>query len=260
MFSRSLTELANEYGTDKGTLGPSRGYGGHGYTDVYEGYLSRLRNEPLSVLEIGVGARGSRWKARIVHGRNRAGGASLKMWEAYFPFAQVFGIDINPAEGLSIGRIKTFAVDQGSQRDLEVFLKRVQVNFDLIVDDGSHRPDHQQISLGILFPRLNAGGLYFIEDLQNNGLGDREGGSRSCNRNVLNTRHVLGRYRTTREFPVPNALTNAAFLKESIENIVFHLPIYRIVPTGAISKVIRGHGLLVQPRPGTERLCVITKR
>jgi len=35
----------------------------------------------------------------------------------------------------------------------------------VIIDDGSHAAEHQQISLGGLFPHLESGGLYFIEDL-----------------------------------------------------------------------------------------------
>lgn len=34
----SLTELANHHGSDKGTLGPTDGWPGHNYTDVYEFY------------------------------------------------------------------------------------------------------------------------------------------------------------------------------------------------------------------------------
>ena len=37
--------------------------------------------------------------------------------------------------------------------------------FDVIIDDGSHRPMHQQISLVSLYPHLKPGGQYIIEDL-----------------------------------------------------------------------------------------------
>ncbi len=38
--------------------------------------------------------------------------------------------------------------------------------YDIIIDDGSHVPQHQIISLACLLPALNPGGLYIIEDLE----------------------------------------------------------------------------------------------
>jgi hypothetical protein len=41
---------------------------------------------------------------------------------------------------------------------------------DIIIDDGSHRPDHQLISLVTLFPYLAADGIYVIEDINDKAL------------------------------------------------------------------------------------------
>ncbi len=38
--------------------------------------------------------------------------------------------------------------------------------YDIIIDDGSHVPQHQIISLACLLRALNPGGLYIIEDLK----------------------------------------------------------------------------------------------
>jgi hypothetical protein len=38
-------------------------------------------------------------------------------------------------------------------------------NFDIIIDDGSHRNNDIKVSFDVLFPALKSGGLYFIEDL-----------------------------------------------------------------------------------------------
>jgi hypothetical protein len=38
--------------------------------------------------------------------------------------------------------------------------------FDIIIDDGSHVPHHVTTSFNILFPRLQNGGFYMIEDVQ----------------------------------------------------------------------------------------------
>src|SRR5262249_6120154 len=137
-----------------------------------EAYLGPLRYSPISLLEIGLGVLGDRWNARIVQGRN-TGGASIKMWHDFFPKAKVFGIDINPCPYLDNDRLKTFVADQSSVPELEAFVNAANVGlFDVIIDDGSHLPHHQQISLSFFFRRLKSGGLYFIEDLGRNGLGD----------------------------------------------------------------------------------------
>lgn len=36
---------------------------------------------------------------------------------------------------------------------------------DVVLDDGSHVAGHQRVSFETLFPLLNAGGLYIIEDM-----------------------------------------------------------------------------------------------
>lgn len=38
--------------------------------------------------------------------------------------------------------------------------------FHIIIDDGSHRPEHIRDSFGVLFPLLEDGGIYAIEDTQ----------------------------------------------------------------------------------------------
>ena len=57
-----------------------------------------------------------------------------------------------------------FVGDQGDP----VFLNRVLDEIgplDVIIDDGSHRVEHQRASLLVLFPGLRPGGLYVLEDL-----------------------------------------------------------------------------------------------
>ena len=42
--------------------------------------------------------------------------------------------------------------------------KKGKRKFDIIIDDGSHQPAHQKTSFNTLWPNLNDGGLYIIED------------------------------------------------------------------------------------------------
>jgi hypothetical protein len=142
-----LTRLAIKHGTDK--------WGPHFYTPIYHQLFAHLRSSAVHLLEIGVGG----YNARTV------GGSSLAMWAEYFPDGTIVGIDVVP-KTLSIDpRIITLA---GSQAD-PAFLDAVcdgHGPFDIIIDDGSHIPQHVVASFYALFPRLSSGGLYVIEDVQ----------------------------------------------------------------------------------------------
>jgi hypothetical protein len=247
-----LTELANMYGTDKGTLGPSDDWGSNNYTDIYAAYLDSMRRLPIAFLEIGLGVVGDRWASHIVHGRN-AGGASVKMWQEYFPKAMIYGIDVNACAYLDTDRVRTFVADQGDPRQLQDAVDKMgDGRFDVIIDDGSHRPDHQQISLAFLFPLLKPGGIYFIEDLGDNGQGDNLGG-RHANDSVLNTRRVLKHYCEHGTFPSPNGFgVQGAALGQMISSVAFHCPESVVETTDA--------GPRIRYRVGAEKLCALRKK
>ena len=142
-----LTRLSIRYGTDK--------WGPHFYTPIYHELFANLREKPVRLLEIGVGG----YEFRSV------GGASLSMWADYFPLGRIVGIDI--AEK-SLELDSRVTVLRGSQAD-ELFLLNVVVGhgpFDIVIDDGSHVPQHVVASFRTLFPGLADGGLYVVEDVQ----------------------------------------------------------------------------------------------
>ena len=74
---RTLDEIFNANGTDKGSQFGCPGYAPHNLGPVYEEAFAPLRLEPIKLLEIGV-----------------QGGASIKSWLEYFPSAQIYGIDL----------------------------------------------------------------------------------------------------------------------------------------------------------------------
>lgn len=119
------------------------------YLDVYPRLVGHLRGKDISFLEIGV------YK-----------GGSIGMWRDYFgQAARLTFLDIDPAcrELALPGTV----VEIGDQAD-GTFLSGMADRhgpFDLIVDDGGHKM-HQQInSFLALWPRLNDGGLYVVEDV-----------------------------------------------------------------------------------------------
>ena len=140
----SLDEIGLETGTDKASSH-------HGYLDFYERFFERLRNKPIKILEIGV-----------------LEGASVRMWERYFPNGTVIGADINPhLFGLATQRIQIEIIDQSNIQHL-VDLGTKHGPFDIIVEDGSHLWEHQITTLRVLFPFLKDKGFYIVEDLQTN--------------------------------------------------------------------------------------------
>lgn len=137
----ALSSLAFQFKTDKGPEG-------HGFTRFYEAFLRDRRISTRSVLEIGIHT-----------------GASLRMWEAYFPQARIYGIDINPIPWPLAGRIVVGFADQSDPKKLRAVADSFGPPFDLIVDDGGHTMPQQQITLGTLWPLLAPGGIYILEDL-----------------------------------------------------------------------------------------------
>jgi hypothetical protein len=138
----SLNELAGKWGTDKRA-------GIHNYTKWYEAMWGPQRLEPVKMLEIGVQS-----------------GASLRMWEDFFPNGRIMGMDIDPrCKVVEGGRVKVVI---GSQIDPAV-RDRITIDvprgFDIIIDDGSHLSEHIEKSFDLYFPLLKPGGTYVIEDL-----------------------------------------------------------------------------------------------
>lgn len=139
---RYLDQIALEAETDKSSAF-------HNYTKVYAKYLSKYRNKPIKFLEIG-----------IYHGD------SVKLWEKYFTKADLHFIDINSDQILyHSDRSHYHYVDQTDKKGLVEFAKNVRRGFDVIIDDGGHRMDQIINSFQALFPFLNSGGMYIIEDL-----------------------------------------------------------------------------------------------
>ncbi len=147
----NLTDLANRFGSDKGTV---TGVGGppHRYTYLYDILFAPYRTHPINLLEIGLAVGG------LTTSR------SVQMWLEYFDKAHIFGFDISDFSDTSEPRFTFIRGDSGSESDLRR-LAQAALSFEIIIDDGSHASYHQQLAFKVLFPKLSAGGLYIIEDL-----------------------------------------------------------------------------------------------
>lgn len=178
---RSMAAIAADTTTDKVSQ--------HGYHRVYPLFLEHLRTLPIKFLEIGL-----------------LQGSSLELWREYFPLAQLDGIDIaiHPRcarQPCRLGpRVRLF---QGDASDESFVLPFIAASvrgaaagaegeqwggapsggdehatgaaawsmeaglYDVVVDDGSHVPQHQLAALRLLFTHaLKPGGVYIVEDVE----------------------------------------------------------------------------------------------
>lgn len=139
----TLSEIGTKYCTAKNI---HKSFG-NTMLDIYEPYFfPYLINFNSNILEIGV-----------------LDGASLYVWNEYFPMAKIYGIDINPLE-INAERIKVFKADQGNVKDLQNVYNQINEKFDIIIDDGSHLNEYTLTAFNFFWDKLNRGGLYIIED------------------------------------------------------------------------------------------------
>jgi len=120
----------------------------HNYLPYYWMHFRDIRFEVRHVLEIGVQT-----------------DRSIRMWEEFFPNATIYGLDIDPeCERLAGGRCKIFIGDQSDRTFLNQVVESAGGHFDIIIDDGSHRVEHQLTTFDFLFPALSEHGIYVVED------------------------------------------------------------------------------------------------
>jgi hypothetical protein len=134
-----LAELGTKYAASKRY---------HNYLIYYWLHFRDIRLDVKNVLEIGVQT-----------------DRSIRMWEEFFPNATIYGIDIDRrCKEFEGGRRRIFIGDQSDYTFLHQVLSEIRDPLDIVIDDGSHRPDHQLKTFDFLFPALSSHGIYVIED------------------------------------------------------------------------------------------------
>jgi len=132
------------------------------YLPFYDQVFAPFRGKPVRMLEIGVFQ-----------------GGSLELWRRYFgPEAVLFGIDIDPACTARVDPPNEVRI--GSQDDANFLAGVVEEmgGVDIVLDDGSHVARHQRAAFQALWPQLNDGGMYVIEDLHTSYMPRWDGGYR----------------------------------------------------------------------------------
>jgi SAM-dependent methyltransferase len=135
----TLDSIAERHKTDKCKLL------GHGYCDIYERYFGHLRDEPVTILELGIQY-----------------GLSLKMWAEFFHRSEVYGVDTMSHFSTDNPHIHVFQGDASHALFWNGFARGV--TFDIVIEDSDHRDSTQEVVFKSLWPRVKPGGYFVIED------------------------------------------------------------------------------------------------
>lgn len=169
-------KYAPDYG-DKGSV--------HTYTKEYEVLLAPYR-DGHTILEIG-----------LEHG------GSLKMWNEYFTNSKIVGISLGypgyiepPHKGGMQEKINgnEITIVVGNACYPEILEEVKDFNFDVIIDDGSHLLKEQVASFELFKTKMNKGGIYIIEDIQNLEEEKEVFESLHDNLTIIDNRHINSRW------------------------------------------------------------------
>ena len=121
----------------------------HGYSSFYEKYFFPKKKNYCNILELG----------------SFYGNAAAAMY-FFFKNSKIYSGDIFPdLFRYKSERIKNFYIDTSEEKSINTFVKKQQIEFDIIIEDAGHFFKDQIISLFILFKTLKSKGLFVIEEL-----------------------------------------------------------------------------------------------
>lgn len=127
----------------------------HPYTIFYHGLFKNRRNDVLNIAEIGI-----------------LEGASLRMWQEYFPNANIYGFDNNIdlinnfKNNYNNDRITLNYIDVTNEENIKnTFLQFNDIKFDIIIEDSTHQYQDQIRVIKNVYEYLKPGGLLIIEDI-----------------------------------------------------------------------------------------------
>jgi hypothetical protein len=141
------------YLTDKGKI--------HGYLDIYEELFRPLKDKEITIFEVGYQY-----------------GGSCRLWEKYFPNAQIRAVDItakHTKEEIAVAGYYNLQVKIKKGKRVKLEIKDIMAltedyfkdfSIDIAIDDGSHKLEDQIYFINLVYPFIKKGGLLIVEDVQ----------------------------------------------------------------------------------------------
>lgn len=146
--TETLTDIADRHGSDKGTRR-------HRYTEFYHMLLLPYRQRGISVLEV-----------EMSDPRVRDRLPSTEMWLEYFPKAAINRMDATDVSWFTHDRFTAYSYDPDDRETIRAALGQIDPAPMVVIDGGSHASQHQQNAFLEIFPKIQSGGLYMIENLR----------------------------------------------------------------------------------------------
>jgi autotransporter strand-loop-strand O-heptosyltransferase len=139
LVGKNFKEISDFFNCDKTTY--------HEYDKHYPMFFDKWRDDSINIFEIGLDE-----------------GKSMNVWQNYFPYAKIWGMDIS--KSFKNSRCEVFVGNQNNINDLKRITNHIP-KCNIIVDDGSHVAEHQLKTFYYLFENmLDWGGVYIIEDTE----------------------------------------------------------------------------------------------
>ncbi len=159
LFKKDLNYLFEHFNSDKGEffnnqyLQPAKKnkekIQAHGYAKFYEPIFINFKNKEVNILELG----------------SFYGNSAAALY-FYFNKASILTTDINPDMfKYKSNRVTNHYTDSSSRNSIMNNLIIKKKKFEIIIEDASHMLKDQIISLFMLFPLVNSGGYFIVEEL-----------------------------------------------------------------------------------------------
>jgi hypothetical protein len=155
-----LTALADRFGTDKGSADGDR----HLYTEIYAGAFESFRLETFNLLELGLLRSPNQFEEADPATRPVDRIPSIEMWLEYFPSVTCYGFELADFSAYQKPRFTFIRGDLSIDSDIKELASKLP-SLRIVIDDASHASYHQQRAFAQLFPLVEPGGFYIIEDL-----------------------------------------------------------------------------------------------
>lgn len=148
-----LCKLGITFPTDKSPYNPSVKLYRHAYTAIYDFLFSSIRNNELTLCEIGIY-------------ENK----SIQCWRNYFPHATIYGFEYNTsfidnAKKDNLTNVIYDFIDVKDPNSIDTTFGRQNKTFDIIIDDSTHEVNDQLNIINMSYKYLKTGGYLIIEDI-----------------------------------------------------------------------------------------------